>query len=58
MTGVFVALIVPVAYERYEEHVDSVLVKGNLKLKELYIRFDEECVKKVRKWILETNKLS
>ncbi|CAI9287513.1 unnamed protein product [Lactuca saligna] len=57
-TSVFVALIVPVSYERYEEHVDSVLVKGNLKLKELYIRFDEECVKKVRKWILEKNKLS
>ncbi|KAL4587287.1 hypothetical protein LXL04_000155 [Taraxacum kok-saghyz] len=57
-TSVFVALTVPVCYERYEEHVESVLVKANKKLKELYIRFDEECIKKVRKWILETNKLT
>ncbi|KAI3788559.1 hypothetical protein L2E82_01329 [Cichorium intybus] len=57
-TSVFVVLMVPVAYERYEENVDSILVKGNMKLKELYIRFDEECIKKVSKWILEKNKLS
>ncbi|KAJ9544206.1 hypothetical protein OSB04_023913, partial [Centaurea solstitialis] len=55
--GVFLVLTVPASYERYEEHVDSVLLKGNMKLKQLYIRFDEECIKKVRKWILEKNKL-
>lgn len=57
-TSVFLVLTVPASYERYEKHVDSVLLKGNMKLKQLYIRFDEECIKKVRKWILEKNKLS
>ncbi|KVI03344.1 Reticulon [Cynara cardunculus var. scolymus] len=55
---VFLVLTVPALYERYEEHVDSVILKGNMKLKQLYNRYDEECIKKVRKWILEKNKLS
>ncbi|PWA84549.1 reticulon-like protein B12 [Artemisia annua] len=57
-TTVFLVLTVPVAYERYEKHVDSILLKGNMKLKRLYIRFNEECINKVRKWILDMNKLS
>ncbi|XP_024974407.1 reticulon-like protein B12 isoform X1 [Cynara cardunculus var. scolymus] len=57
-TSVFLVLTVPALYERYEEHVDSVILKGNMKLKQLYNRYDEECIKKVRKWILEKNKLS
>lgn len=52
------ALTVPVAYERYEAYVDSSLIKGNVKLKKLYIRFDEKIIKRVKKWILEKNKLS
>ncbi|KAI3811824.1 hypothetical protein L1987_21556 [Smallanthus sonchifolius] len=57
-TSVFVVLTVPVAYQSYEKHVDSSLIKGNMKLKQLYIRFDEEFLKKVRKWILEKYKQS
>lgn len=58
MTAIIAALTVPVAYERYETYVDSSLIKGNVKLKKLYIRFDEEIIKRVKKWILEKNKLS
>nr|XP_043609822.1 reticulon-like protein B12 [Erigeron canadensis] len=57
-TGVVAVLTVPVAYERHEEHVDSSIKTGNMKLKQLYRRVDEECIKKVRKWILEKYKLS
>ncbi|KAD3338664.1 hypothetical protein R6Q59_016777 [Mikania micrantha] len=57
-TCIIMVLTVPVAYERYESHVDSSLMKGNVKFKKLYIRFDEEFIKNVKKWILEKNKLS
>ncbi|XP_071720918.1 reticulon-like protein B12 isoform X2 [Rutidosis leptorrhynchoides] len=58
-TSTFVILTVPVAYERYEKHVNSSLTKVIMKLRQLYINFDEECIKKVRKWILvKKNKLS
>ncbi|XP_076958177.1 reticulon-like protein B12 [Bidens hawaiensis] len=57
-TSIIAALTVPVAYERYEAYVDSSLIKGNVKLKKLYIRFDEEFIERVKKWILEKNKLS
>ncbi|KAG8376988.1 hypothetical protein BUALT_Bualt09G0121500 [Buddleja alternifolia] len=53
-----VVLTIPALYERYEDHIDTYALIGYRKLQELYVRFDEGCVTKVHKWILENQKLS
>ncbi|PIN24876.1 Reticulon [Handroanthus impetiginosus] len=53
-----VVLTVPVLYERYEDYIDTHALIWYRKLQQLYARFDEECITKVHKWVLEKKKLS
>ncbi|GMP85614.1 hypothetical protein CsSME_00038701 [Camellia sinensis var. sinensis] len=45
-------------YEKYEDCIDRYILMGCRKLRQLYVRFDVECLGRVRKWILEKKKLS
>ncbi|KAK1563316.1 hypothetical protein Q3G72_025875 [Acer saccharum] len=57
-TSLVIVLTLPAFYERYEDHVDKYTIMGYRKLKQLYVKFNEQFVNRVRKWILETKKLS
>ncbi|KAK2657607.1 hypothetical protein Ddye_010659 [Dipteronia dyeriana] len=57
-TTLVIVLTLPAIYERYEDHVDKYTIMGYRKLKQLYVKFDVQFVNRVRKWILETKKLS
>ncbi|XP_019161218.1 PREDICTED: reticulon-like protein B12 [Ipomoea nil] len=56
-TGLLIVLTVPVLYEKYEEHIDRYVVMTYRKLRDLYLRFDAECICKTRNWIAEKKKL-
>ena len=51
-------LTVPALYERYEDFIDKNVKMVCKKLQQLYVKFDGECVGRIRKWILEKQKLS
>ncbi|KAK4858789.1 hypothetical protein QYF36_022025 [Acer negundo] len=57
-TSLVIVLTLPAFYERYEDHVDRYTIMVYRKLKQLYVKFDEQFVNRVRKLILETKKLS
>ncbi|KAA8518989.1 hypothetical protein F0562_016237 [Nyssa sinensis] len=57
-TSLVIVLTIPALYEKFEEHIDRYVLIGCRKLQKLYVRFDVECVGRVRKWILEQKKLS
>ncbi|KAH7553795.1 hypothetical protein ACOSP7_029348 [Xanthoceras sorbifolium] len=57
-TSLVILLTLPAFYERYEDHIDKYTIMGYRKLKQLYVNFDEQFINRVRKWILETKKLS
>ncbi|KAK9289529.1 hypothetical protein L1049_007684 [Liquidambar formosana] len=57
-TSLVIVLTIPALYERFEEHIDRYVMMGYRKLHQLYVKLDVECVSKVRKWILEKQKLS
>ncbi|KAH9672714.1 reticulon-like protein B12 [Citrus sinensis] len=57
-TSLVIVLTLPALYERYEDHIDKYAILGYRKLRQLYVKIDEEFVSKVRKWILEKQKLS
>ncbi|XP_022767659.1 reticulon-like protein B12 isoform X2 [Durio zibethinus] len=57
-TGLVVVLTVPALYERYEDHIDSYIIIGCRKMQHLYLKFDSKFVNRIRKWILERQKLS
>ncbi|XVE76497.1 hypothetical protein DITRI_Ditri12bG0178400 [Diplodiscus trichospermus] len=57
-TSLVVVLTVPALYERYEDHIDSYVITGCRKMQQLYVKFDSKFVNKIRKWILERQKLS
>ncbi|XP_073311537.1 reticulon-like protein B12 [Primulina huaijiensis] len=57
-TSLFLVLTVPALYERYERHIESCVLVGYRKLLKLYVRFKEEYIAKIHKWILEKKKLS
>ncbi|KAL9428883.1 hypothetical protein AB3S75_030805 [Citrus x aurantiifolia] len=57
-TSLVIVLTLPALYERYEDHIDRYAILGYRKLRQLYVKIDEEFVSKVRKWILEKQKLS
>ncbi|KAI3447749.1 hypothetical protein Pfo_004414 [Paulownia fortunei] len=57
-TSLVMVLTIPALYERYENHVDAYALMGYRKVQQLYVRFDQECITKVHKWILEKKKLS
>ncbi|KAH9736319.1 reticulon-like protein B12 [Citrus sinensis] len=56
--GLVIVLTLPALYERYEDHIDKYAILGYRKLRQLYVKIDKEFVSKVRKWILEKQKLS
>ncbi|XP_059667909.1 reticulon-like protein B12 [Cornus florida] len=57
-TSLVIVLTIPALYEKFEDHIDRYVLMGYRNLQQLYVRFDEECVGKVRRWILEKKKLS
>ncbi|XWS55570.1 hypothetical protein CRYUN_Cryun09bG0011600 [Craigia yunnanensis] len=57
-TSLVVLLTVPALYERYENFIDSYVIIGCRKMQQLYMKFDSKFVNKIRKWILERQKLS
>ncbi|GKV05962.1 hypothetical protein SLEP1_g17908 [Rubroshorea leprosula] len=56
--SLFSVLTVPALYERHEDSVDSYCLLGYMKMQQLYVKFDRNCVNRVRNRILETKKLS
>lgn len=58
VAGLVLALTVPALYERYQDHFDTYGLILYRKLKLLYVRFDQECINKIHKLILETKKLN
>lgn len=57
-TSLVIVLTLPALYDRYEDHIDKHAILGHSKLRQLYVKIDEEFFSKVRKWILEKQKLS
>ncbi|KAK6245012.1 hypothetical protein QUC31_011421 [Theobroma cacao] len=57
-TSLLVVLTVPALYERYENYIDSYAITGFRKMQQLYVKFDAKFVNRIRKWILERQKLS
>ncbi|KAK3226220.1 hypothetical protein Dsin_006082 [Dipteronia sinensis] len=57
-TSLVIVLTLPAIYERYEDHVDKYTIMGYRKLKQLYVKFNEQFFNRAHKWILETKKLS
>ncbi|OMO97437.1 Reticulon [Corchorus olitorius] len=56
--SLLLVLTVPALYERYEDYIDSYVITGCRKMQQLYIEFDAKFVNRIRKWILERQKLS
>ncbi|XP_022775626.1 reticulon-like protein B12 [Durio zibethinus] len=57
-TSLAVILTVPSLYERYKDYIDSYVINGCGKMQQLYVEFDSKFVNRIRKWILEKQKLS
>ncbi|XVF08232.1 hypothetical protein REPUB_Repub06bG0208800 [Reevesia pubescens] len=57
-TSLVVVLTVPALYERYEDYIDSYVILGCRKMQQFYVKFDSKFVNRIRKWILEKQKLS
>ncbi|XP_012832099.1 PREDICTED: reticulon-like protein B12 isoform X1 [Erythranthe guttata] len=57
-TCLVIVLTVPALCERYKDCICRYGQVWHRKLQHVYVRFDEECVTKVHKWILETKKLN
>ncbi|KAK6120297.1 hypothetical protein DH2020_045988 [Rehmannia glutinosa] len=57
-TCLVMVLTIPALYERYEDYIDTYALIWYRKLQRIYVRFDEECIATVHKWILEKKKLS
>ncbi|KAJ9180614.1 hypothetical protein P3X46_008832 [Hevea brasiliensis] len=53
-TSLLIILTIPALYERYEGIIDKYAMMVYEKSKQLYVKFDVECI---RKWILEKQKL-
>ncbi|KAL4188463.1 hypothetical protein AMTRI_Chr08g160310 [Amborella trichopoda] len=50
-TSLVLVLTVPALYEKYEDHIDTYAEKAYTELLKLYVKLDEECFSKIRKWI-------
>ncbi|XP_027186507.1 reticulon-like protein B12 [Cicer arietinum] len=57
-TSLFIVLTLPALYERYEDYIDTFILKCYNKLCQLYRKINEEYVSKIQYWILEKKKLS
>ncbi|KAJ6750245.1 hypothetical protein OIU85_000843 [Salix viminalis] len=56
--SLLIVLTIPALYERYEDYLDRYAEMVFKKSHQLYLKFDAECTGRVRKWILERQKLS
>lgn len=57
-TSILILLTVPALYEKYEDQIDRYMILTYRESRRLYVRFDEGCLSKIRKLILEKRKLS
>ncbi|XP_052174483.1 reticulon-like protein B12 [Diospyros lotus] len=57
-TSLVLLLTVPVLYEKHEDRVDTWILVACRKARQLYLRFDVEILGRIKKWILEKQKLS
>ncbi|EEF34498.1 reticulon-like protein B12 [Ricinus communis] len=57
-TSLVITLTIPALYERHEDFIDKYVKMGYEKSQQLYVNFDVECIGRIRKWILEKQKLS
>lgn len=57
-TSLVLLLTVPVLYEKHEDRVDTWILVACRKAQQLYLRFDVEILGRIKKWILEKQKLS
>lgn len=57
-TSLLIILTIPALYEKYEDFVDKYVKMVCKKSQQLYVKFDVECIGRIRKWILEKQKLS
>lgn len=55
---ILIILTIPFLYERYEDCIDKCANIFHRKAQQLYVKFNVVCVGRVRKWILEQQKLS
>ncbi|KDP24498.1 hypothetical protein JCGZ_25062 [Jatropha curcas] len=57
-TSLFIMLTIPALYEKHEDCIDDYVKMVCEKTQQLYATFDVECIGRIRKWILEKQKLS
>ncbi|XP_050214350.1 reticulon-like protein B12 [Mercurialis annua] len=56
--SLLIVLTIPALYERYEDFIDNYVKMVCKKSQQLYVKFDIECIGRIKKWILEKQKLS
>ncbi|KAF5476208.1 hypothetical protein F2P56_007941 [Juglans regia] len=57
-TSLVIILTIPALYEKYEDHIDKYGIVSCRKLQQLYVKLDQDYIRRVQKWILEKKKLS
>ncbi|CAJ2656056.1 reticulon-like protein B12 [Trifolium pratense] len=57
-TSLFIVLTLPALYERYEDYIDTFVLRCYKELCQLYRKINEEYISRVQYWILEKKKLS
>ncbi|KAF2306347.1 hypothetical protein GH714_016867 [Hevea brasiliensis] len=57
-TSLLIILTIPALYERYQDFIDKYVDTVCKKSQQLYVKFDMQCIGRIRKWILEKQKLS
>lgn len=58
VAGLVIVLTIPALYEKFEDHIDKYGIASCRKLQQLYVKLDQEYIRRVQKWILEKKKLS
>ncbi|XP_041023571.1 reticulon-like protein B12 isoform X3 [Juglans microcarpa x Juglans regia] len=56
--GLVIILTIPALYEKFEDHIDKYGIVSCRKLQQLYVKLDQDYIRRVQKWILEKKKLS
>ncbi|XP_041023569.1 reticulon-like protein B12 isoform X1 [Juglans microcarpa x Juglans regia] len=57
-TSLVIILTIPALYEKFEDHIDKYGIVSCRKLQQLYVKLDQDYIRRVQKWILEKKKLS
>lgn len=58
LAGLVIVLTVPALYERYEDQIDKYVLLAYRKLMQFYLILNQECICKVKHWIMEKQKFS